>query len=268
MNTESMHQQERTELKELIYQLADDDFILAYRGSEWLGLAPHIEEDVAFSSINQDMMGHASMYYHLLEDLGEGDADRIAHLRKPEEFRNAILLEMVNGRGTYLDKPDYDWAFAVVRNYFYAIHKQVRLESLRVSSYEPLANAAKKIMMEQYYHLMHWEIWFKQLVTSTDDARQRMLAAVDKVWKEFGGVLTLGPSYGEFVKAGLIEDEPLLKKRWLNRIEKVFQETGIELAGEPAIESGNGRKGEHTADLAEALATLSEVYATNPASGW
>lgn len=59
-------------LLSLLYQLADDDFILAYRGSEWLGLAPHIEEDVAFSSINQDTMGHATMFYHLLEELGKG----------------------------------------------------------------------------------------------------------------------------------------------------------------------------------------------------
>lgn len=50
-------------LTSLLYQLADDDFILAYRGSEWLGLAPHIEEDVAFSSISQDTMGHAAMFY-------------------------------------------------------------------------------------------------------------------------------------------------------------------------------------------------------------
>ncbi len=33
-------------LRELLYQLADDNFIHAFRGSEWLGLVPHIEEDV------------------------------------------------------------------------------------------------------------------------------------------------------------------------------------------------------------------------------
>ena len=59
----------------LLFQLADDDFLYAYRGSEWLGLAPHIEEDVASSSISQDSMGHAAMFYKLLEELGEGNAD-------------------------------------------------------------------------------------------------------------------------------------------------------------------------------------------------
>ena len=45
-------------------------FCIAYRGSEWLGLAPHIEEDVASSSISQDSMGHAAMYYQMLEEFG------------------------------------------------------------------------------------------------------------------------------------------------------------------------------------------------------
>lgn len=88
MNTKTMNEQEQSALIELIYQLGDDDFILAYRGSEWLGLAPHIEEDVAFSSISQDMMGHAAMYYHLLEELGKAKpmAWRTSENRKPSEM--------------------------------------------------------------------------------------------------------------------------------------------------------------------------------------
>lgn len=57
---------------QLLYQLADDDFIVAFRGSEWLGLAPHIEADVAYSSITQNTMGHAAYFYQLLEELGQG----------------------------------------------------------------------------------------------------------------------------------------------------------------------------------------------------
>src|SRR5699024_7579107 len=117
-------------IAELIYQLADDNFIHAYRGSEWLGLAPHIEEDVAYSSINQDTMGHAAMYYELLEALGEGPLNDISHSRSAEDFRNAVILEEVNGTGTYLDQPKYDWAFTVVRQLFFSVLKQIRLESL------------------------------------------------------------------------------------------------------------------------------------------
>ena len=43
-------------LTELLFQLADDDLLIAQRGAEWLGLGPHIEEDVAFASITQDCL--------------------------------------------------------------------------------------------------------------------------------------------------------------------------------------------------------------------
>ena len=89
----------------LLFQLADDDFLYAFRGSEWLGLAPHIEEDVASSSISQDSMGHAAMYYKLLEDLGVGKADDLAHLRPAQDRRNSILTERVNGEGYYMETP-------------------------------------------------------------------------------------------------------------------------------------------------------------------
>ncbi|MFY4777321.1 1,2-phenylacetyl-CoA epoxidase subunit PaaC [Metabacillus sp. RGM 3146] len=255
-------------LVELLFQLADDDFITAYRGSEWLGLAPHIEEDVAFSSISQDTMGHAAIYYQLLEELGDGNADVLAHARKPEERKNAILLEEVNGPGSYMEEPRYDWAFAVVRNYFYDLFKKIKLESLKQSSYEPLSHAAVKINMEQYYHLLHWETWFKQLTLSEGEARDRMTAAVKKVWNEFEGVMTLGKLGAEMARHGLIEGEELLKQRFYAKIGPVFEAVRLPERTPCKMLSGNGREGEHTADLEEALLTLSEVYRSNPSAVW
>ncbi|TCP29253.1 ring-1,2-phenylacetyl-CoA epoxidase subunit PaaC [Scopulibacillus darangshiensis] len=259
----------KQELTELIYQLADDDFIHAHRGSEWLGLAPHIEEDVAFSSINQDTMGHATMYYRILSELGEGKADDLSHLRKKEQFRNAIILEEKNGTGEYLDSPNYDWAFTVIRHLFYDVAKKIRLESLKQSSYEPLADAARKMLTEQYYHLLHWKIWFKQLMTSTEEARDRMETAIKRVWKDFGGVLTLGPHAEKMVSAGLIEDEAALRERFIDQIQELFNEVNYSIDNEPLMIRGDGRNGEHTEDLEHALKTLSEVYVSDPqATGW
>src|SRR5690554_4815289 len=84
-------------LIELLYQFADDDLIISFRGSEWLGLAPHIEEDVAFSSITQNTMGHATMFFQLLEELGEGDSDKLAHERAAGARRSSTYLEKING---------------------------------------------------------------------------------------------------------------------------------------------------------------------------
>ena len=255
-------------LLSLLYQLADDDFILAYRGSEWLGLAPHIEEDVAFSSISQDMMGHAAMFYQLLSDLGEGNMDHLAHARPATERKNAILLEMVNGPGHYLIKPRYDWAFAVVRNYFYVQAKKIRMESLKNSSYEPLANVALKVNMELYYHLLHWKTWFVQLMQAGDEARRRMEAAVQRVCADFEGVLTLGPLSKEMAAFNLIESEEILKQKWKGSMQPVFDSVNLAMPDQFGIKNGNGRKGEHSKDLEDALLVLSEVYQVDPAASW
>ncbi|MBU8878664.1 phenylacetate-CoA oxygenase subunit PaaC [Bacillus sp. FJAT-29790] len=258
----------KSALTALLYQLADDDFILAYRGSEWLGLAPHIEEDVAFSSISQDTMGHAAMFYQLLEELGEGNMDDLAHGRKAANRKNAVLLEMVNGPGHYLSEPRYDWAFAVVRNYFYIQAKKIRMESLKHSSYEPLANVAVKVNMELYYHLMHWKTWFVQLMQAGDDARKRMAAAIKRVFDDIEGVLTLGPQGSEMENLGLIENEEILKKKWKFVMKPIFDSVNLSLPENFGMKNGNGRNGRHTQDLDSALAILAEVYNSNPAVSW
>lgn len=255
-------------LADLLFQLADDDFILAYRGSEWLGLAPHIEEDVAFSSMSQDMMGHAVMFYEMLESLGLGKADDIAQLREAKDFRNAILVERKNGTGEYNDNPHYDWAYAIVRSYVYGLYKQVRLEELQQSTYVPLVQVSRKMMTEHRYHLMHWQVWLNQLANSTKDARQRLEAAIAKVWQDAGELSDLGPNKEQIVRFGLIAGEEILRQKWLTKTREIFQGAGLKWPGEPGTASERGRAGEHTADLERAVATLSEVYRIDPAASW
>ncbi|MDV7764040.1 1,2-phenylacetyl-CoA epoxidase subunit PaaC [Peribacillus sp. CSMR9] len=256
-------------IKELLLHLADDDFIHSYRGAEWLGLAPHIEEDVASASISQDTMGHAAIYYKLLDELGEGDADKLAHDRPAKERRNAIILELVNGPGYYMKDPDYDWAFAVVRNYFYTQAKAIKVQSLHSCSYEPLAEVAQKVQMELYYHLMHWKTWFVQLLGSGhEEAALRMKAAIEKTMPDFAGVFSLGQYGEEMVELGLIEGEADLQKKWIEAITPIFESVGLAATIEIGMARGDGRNGQHTEDLEKALETLSEVYATDRAASW
>ncbi|MED3786509.1 phenylacetate-CoA oxygenase subunit PaaC [Peribacillus frigoritolerans] len=256
-------------IKELLLQLADDDFIHSYRGAEWLGLAPHIEEDVASASISQDTMGHAAIYYRLLDELGEGDADKLAHDRPAKERRNAIILELVNGPGHYMKDPDYDWAFAVVRNYFYTQAKAIKVQSLHSCSYEPLAEVAQKVQMELYYHLMHWKTWFVQLLGSGHlEAISRMKAAIGKTMPDFAGVFSLGQYGEEMVELGLIEGEAVLQKKWIEAITPIFESVGLAATIQIGMARGDGRNGQHTEDLEKALETLSEVYASDKAASW
>lgn len=252
----------------LIYQLADDDFLYAYRNSEWLGLAPHIEEDVASSSISQDSMGHAAMFYRLLEELGEGDADALAHARSWRERKNCILVEKVNGPGNYMEDPQYDWAYAVVRNYFYTSVKKVKIQSLKQSSYQPLADVAVKVDMELHYHLLHWKTWFVQLLSSTEEAKVRMTAAFEKVINDFSDVFSFGAEAEQIFAAKLIEEESVLKQKWKAATAPVLESVGLKIPNQFRTGSLNGRNGEHTIELEEALSILAGVYNLNPAASW
>ena len=62
------------------------------------GIAPMLEEDVATSSISQDEIGHALLWYTILhEQLGQPQPDRLAFWRVAHEFRNATLVELPKG---------------------------------------------------------------------------------------------------------------------------------------------------------------------------
>ncbi|BAU26865.1 ring-1,2-phenylacetyl-CoA epoxidase subunit PaaC [Aneurinibacillus soli] len=255
-------------LVELMYQLADDDLIISHRGSEWLGLCPHIEEDVAFSSITQDTMGHAAMYYQMLEELGIGKADDLAHLRQTEEYKNAVLTERVNGEGDYMENPDYDWGYAIARNYTYEMFKKIRLDSLEASSYTPLADAAKKIKREQFYHLYHWGVWLSQLSDSTVEAQTRLNAAFAKTWEDVDSLFDLGPKADALVQAGLVPSGDELRTTFLNTMKEKLAGYNLVWPGEPAPVGESGRDGLHSEAFVDAITQLSEVYKLAPQANW
>lgn len=252
-------------LAELLYQFADDDFIISFRGSEWLGLAPFIEEDVAFSSITQNTMGHATMFFQLLEELGEGDADALAHARKVDERRSSVYLEKMNGDGHYIEEPDYDWALAVVRNFLYETMKRVKLQAAMKSTYQPLANMATKIIMEQTYHLAHWKLWMEQLLGATDEAKEKLLSRLDEAWEEFGDALSLGPKASDIAKFGILIEEETFKQYWLEEVKKTLP---AKYATIPKKSLGNGREGMHGEDLQQAINIFTEVYQIDEQAVW
>mgnify|MGYP001463912540 CR=1 FL=1 len=252
-------------LVELLYQFADDDFIISFRGSEWLGLAPHIEEDVAYSSITQNTMGHASMFYELLEELGEGDSDELAHERPLEKRRSSIYLEKMNGLGSYIEEPDYDWALAVVRNYLYESMKRIKLKAATNSSYEPLRFVAKKALTEQAYHLAHWRLWIQQLQNSTEEAKEKINFRLEEAANEFGDALSLGSKAEAIHQFNILIDEETLQNRWLEKVNNVLT---LKFDTVPKMVLGNGRNGEHNADLQQAMNIFSEVYMTDTNAAW
>jgi ring-1,2-phenylacetyl-CoA epoxidase subunit PaaC len=159
---------------ELLLQIADDELILGWRDSEWTGIAPFLEEDVAFSSIAQNEIGHARALYQLAaRDLGT-TADELAFDRRPDEYRCARLVE--------LRLPG--WEHTIARHYLYEEADAARLERLKQSDDGELAGLAAKIDREELYHRMHAEMWFDRLKDEP-----RFTAALEELRPLAGAVL-------------------------------------------------------------------------------
>jgi ring-1,2-phenylacetyl-CoA epoxidase subunit PaaC len=255
-------------LIELLYQMADDELVIGHRDSEWLGLAPHIEADIAFASIAQDEIGHATICYRLLEELGEGKADDLAFGRLASARRNAVLLERPNGEGTYLKDPDFDWAYTIVRRLAYDLFDAIRLEVASQSAYTPLAQVAAKIRREEKYHLLHHSIWLKRLAQGTPESRRRLEEALKRVIPEVGTLFELGGvNDQEIFPASSLA----LAQRWREAFAAQCQGAGISWDGDAAslrLNGLNGRQGEHTPQLRALLETMSEVYRSAPGAAW
>jgi ring-1,2-phenylacetyl-CoA epoxidase subunit PaaC len=186
----------REALAALLLSVADDEFVIGSWDSEWTGIAPMLEEDVATSSIAQDEIGHARALYELLAELTGRDADELAYGREPDAFRHAALLNHARG----------DWASSVARRYLYETADAVRLAALARSSFAPLAALAGKMRREETYHLMHADAWLRRLADGAPNGRERLIAALQGLWADAQAVFTPLAGEGVLLEDGLLAD--------------------------------------------------------------
>jgi ring-1,2-phenylacetyl-CoA epoxidase subunit PaaC len=244
-------------LDELLLTMADDEFVIGFSDSEWTGIAPLLEEDVAMSSLSQDELGHAAALYGLLAEVTGGDADAIAFDREPDAYRHARLLD--HGRG--------DWAMTMARRYLYETADAVRLEALVGGSWAPLADLVEKLRREERYHEMHIGSWLERLASADGEPRKRLIAALETLGPHAGTVFTPLSAEGALVDAGVLA-RPMaeLERAWRARVEPVFQRLGLPLA--PAtVDPWSGRT-EHGEPFRWLWGEFTAVRRSDPAATW
>ena len=143
-----------SERAQQLLEIADDELVLGWRNSEWTGIAPFLEEDVAFSSIAQNEIGHARALYQLVAEELDTTADELAFDRSPEEYGHSRLAEI---------RLVPDWARTIARHVLYEGADEKRLQELKASADPALAGLAAKIDREEAYHRMHAQMWRERL---------------------------------------------------------------------------------------------------------
>ncbi len=246
-------------LKDLLYKMADDQLILGHRNSEWIGLGPILEEDIAFASMAQDKVGQSLTLYKILHDLGENEPDMVAFSRPAKQFYNSQFVELPIG--------EYD--FSLMRHFLFDTSDYYRFEMLINSSYQPLSQLARKLKGECRYHIMHADSWIKKLGNGNDESIERLQKSLDYSIPYALGIFEESKLESDLIAERIFEGEIKLRERWIEHIDTVLSQTQLILP-DLAKESPHfgGRYGEHTEHLQPLLDEMGEVINSDPTADW
>jgi ring-1,2-phenylacetyl-CoA epoxidase subunit PaaC len=246
-------------IKDLLFKIADDQLILGHRSSEWIGLGPLLEEDIAFASKAQDKVGQSLAFYRLLEDLGEADPDITAFSREAADFHNSNFVELPNG----------EFDFSIIRHFLFDNAEFIRFEALTKSSYQPLCKLAHKLKGEIAYHIMHANEWIKQLANADDNTINRMQEALDYSMPYALGIFELSKYEDELISAGIFSGEKSVQLAWEEKIRDIISQTRLILPSFNSFEAVyGGRYGKHTKHLQPLLTEMGEVIQSDPTAEW
>ena len=226
-----------------VLALADDKLMLGHTQSDWTGLGPILEEDIASSAMAQDDLSHATVLY---EALGE-DPDALAFGRAAADYRCCDLVTVPD---------ELDWAMATVRRFICAHFATIVLEDLAKGEGD-IPERASRLLIEQRLQTEHLDAWIRRLGRGGDDAKGRMQHAFD----------TLAPHAGMLFEA--IDNRADRHARWCAAIASPIADAGLTMHTDLPDESVHGgRRGTHADHFVEQHAEMTQVWAEDPTAAW
>jgi len=256
--------------------------IHGHRLSEWCGHGPILEQDIALTNTALDHLGRARSLYQYAAELfnqlpqaersafftslalqgmvNSGAAvteDNLAFLRDSWDFRNVLLVE----------QPNHDWAYTVLRCFFYDTFNYLYFTALQSSNDTTLAAVAEKSLKESTYHMKWSSEWVIRLGDGTAESKDRLLAALGDLWMFTGELFDASPAEKELMAGGAVPDVKALQPRWQAHVKSVFDEAGIPVPANSWMQQG-GREGRHTEHLGYILAEMQFMQRTYPGMEW
>ncbi len=248
-------------LKQLLFNMADDLLIIGHRNSEWTGIGPVLEEDIAFASMAQDKIGQAQALYQLIhEGFNTEIPDLLGFNRKENEFYSCHFVELPIG--------EYD--FSLVRHFLFDQAQFLRMNDLKDSSHEELKAVSLKFLPELKYHIMHADIWMEQLATNgNEESHARLQSSINELYPISFGLFENYEGENDLIKNKVYSGEKELKEVFINTIKEKCKSFNLELPETNSIENYlGGRKAFHTDHLAPLLKEMTEVFNIEPTAEW
>jgi len=244
-------------LFQYLVRLGDDRLVLGHRLSEWCGHGPILEEDIALANIALDLVGQATLYLKLAgETEGKGRSeDALAYFRDAIDYRNVQMVELPKG----------DYAYTIVRQFFFDVFSFHVLEQLQSSKHHELAGIAGKGFKEVRYHVRHSSEWVVRMGDGTPESHDRAQKAVNQVWRFTAEMFETDAIDREMASSGIGADVEAIKPKWEAIVMDVLRRATLSVPNDPPAMTG-GRRGRHTEYLGHMLADMQSVARSFPSS--
>ncbi len=242
-----------------VLNLADNTLILGQRLSEWCGVGPFLEEDLALTNTALDIIGQAKMLLEFAAELKDSDdsADDLAFMRDQHEFKNVILVEQPNG----------DYSQTLLRQYFMDVYHLHLYTALSNSKNEQLAGIAAKSLKEVNYHLERSDLWIKRMAHGTEESFNRLQASLDKLWHYHHELFEESDELTELVEQGIAADPKQLKELWESEVNGLLSSTPLKIP-QTGWKATGGRVGNHSEYLGLMLCEMQFLQRAYPNCEW
>lgn len=237
--------------KEFVLAFADDELCVGQNHSWWIAVGPFLEEDLAFSSIAQDELGHARALYSLVSN----DVDRVAYGRSHSEYRSAHLAELLC----------HDWTMALARHVLHDLAEEIRWTALLDSSWSELKAVATRALAEEQFHIHHGVSLARRLLSSPDGYMRLapVLCELAPLGREYFAGSDVGLVASGVLNASLADQE----RTWIERVEEVFDEFELSIDW-GATRPAQGRAGVRSEDFLTLHDEMVAVLRIDPLATW
>ena len=247
-------------LFEYLCRLGDNTLVLGHRVSEWCGVAPVIEEDIALANIALDLIGQTQLWLGLAGEVeGKGrDADTLAFHRDVWDFRNVLLVE----------QPNRDFGVTMMRQFLFDAWHVDMLKALTKSSHDQIAAIAEKSLKEVTYHLERSSDTVIGLGDGTEESHRRMQNALDRLYP-YVGEMFLGDDVDSAMQAQHIAPDPAtLRDAYDARLAEILGESTLTIPDDRFTHQGGKTGTRHTEHLGHMLAQMQWLQRAYPDATW